>query len=102
MCKANGNPPPKFSIVTGSLEATIPIRESKVKPSVIVDTPLEGLDYDIVKLMSSNPSISIPRIAEELKVTERTIYRHTSKLVKRGVIKHEGSDRSGLWIASLK
>ena len=102
VCKANGNPPPKFSIVTGSLEATIPIRESKVKPSVIVDTPLEGLDYDIVKLMSSNPSISIPRIAEELKVTERTIYRHTSKLVKRGVIKREGSDRFGSWIASLK
>ena len=102
-CKINGNPPPVFSIITGSLSAEIPIRISKERvPHNAAEVSLKGLDCEIVRIISSNPSVSRSTIAKELGVTGKTITRHISELIKSGVLMREGSKKVGSWVVLLK
>ena len=101
-CKGNSNPPPEFSIVTGSLVATLPIRKHEERPPVVPIVTLEGLDYEIVKKMIINPYITGVELSSELGVTERTITRHITSLRKDGVIAREGGDKTGSWIVMMR
>lgn len=102
VCKTNGNPPPKFSIVLGSLKAKISIKRAEDSSPANTGTLLTGVDSEIVKLISSDPSISQPLIAKKLGIAKSTVARHTSKLVEMGVIKREGSNKNGFWMILLK
>ena len=76
----------------------LPIREKKTASRVTVVPPLNGTDMKILRMMASQPSITVLEIAKELGLSDTTVYRHTSKLTKDGYIKREGSKKSGLWI----
>lgn len=101
-CKANNNPPPEFSIVTGALMATIPIRKKNTKTPAPVDVSLEGLDFEIVNKMESNPKITRTELASDLGVAESTISNHISSLIADGYIAREGSKKTGVWVILRK
>ena len=52
----------------------------------------------IKEIINQNPMITAKQMSEALSVTQRTIERDLSALQKAKVIKHEGSDKSGIWV----
>ena len=101
-CKENGNPSPEFSFVTGALMATLPIRRKITRPSIPIDVPLVGLDYEIVVRMKSNPKITKAELSSELGVSDSTVSRHIEYLLNNGYIVREGSKKAGSWIILSK
>jgi ATP-dependent DNA helicase RecG len=80
--------------------------------SALTDTPNVG-DHDgdmsetrlterqqkILNLIKESPTITGKQMSETLSVSQRTIERDLSALQKIGVLKHEGKDNDGAWIA---
>ncbi|NDW12533.1 winged helix-turn-helix transcriptional regulator [Bacteroides sp. 214] len=52
----------------------------------------------IIDLVKENPSITRKELENRLNRTPNSIKYHLEQLTKKGVIKREGSDRSGKWI----
>ena len=52
----------------------------------------------IKEIINQNPMITAKQMSETLSVTKRTIERDLSILQKAGIIRHEGSDKSGIWV----
>ena len=53
----------------------------------------------ILNLIKESPTISAKQMSETLSVTTRTIERDLSMMKKAGVLKREGKDNDGVWIA---
>lgn len=53
---------------------------------------------NIIKAINSNPKITKRELALIFSKTEDSIKYQLSKLVKKGLIKHIGSTKSGEWI----
>ena len=51
----------------------------------------------ILRLMSENNPLSVSDIAQQLKVTKRTILRDIEKMKKMSMLERIGSERSGHW-----
>ena len=58
---------------------------------------LKGTRKDIVRIMSESPYVTIPQIAEQLKLNVRGIAKHIKNLQNEGIIKRIGPDRGGHW-----
>ena len=63
--------------------------ESSVKSSV-----------KIIEMMKENPKITIPMIAESLRVTTRAVEKNIAKLQAEGIVKRVGPDKGGYWEVS--
>lgn len=96
-CVENGNPQPEFVLEREGLSVT-----------VMQSTPSEGTGSDtfvptenqrrMLECISSDPSVTQKRMSEITGLTERTIASNLSKLVEAGVIRREGSRKSGRWV----
>ena len=53
--------------------------------------------YEILKMISENPNISIDELRIALDVTDRTIARYISELKDKGIIERKGPDSGGEW-----
>jgi len=56
---------------------------------------------EILKLLSNDSSLTAGRMAQALSVTPRTVERNISVLRKYGVLRREGSDKSGHWVVQV-
>ena len=54
--------------------------------------------YEIIELLTHNPSLSILEIAEKLQITPYKVQYHLNKLKKQDRIKREGSKKTGKWV----
>ena len=52
---------------------------------------------EIVELMKSEPTITIPELANQLARTERAILSQISKLKNEKAIRRVGPDKGGFW-----
>ena len=52
----------------------------------------------IKELIRIKPAITILQMTAILAIPKRTLQRDLSLLQKAGVIRHEGSDKSGIWV----
>ena len=53
--------------------------------------------YEILKMISENPNISIDELRIALDVTDRTVARYISELKDKGIIERKGPDNGGEW-----
>jgi len=53
----------------------------------------------IVHMISDNPKITIPEMAEALGITTRAVEKQIAKLKREGKIKRIGPDKGGYWKA---
>ena len=53
----------------------------------------------IVNLIKESATITAKQMSETLSVTTRTIERDLSMMKKAGVLKRDGKDNDGVWIA---
>jgi ATP-dependent DNA helicase RecG len=51
----------------------------------------------ILALIEQDKNITIPQIAENLNITTRGVEKQIAALKKQGVLKREGSRKSGYW-----
>ena len=68
-----------------------------VNVGVKVGVKLSDIQSKVIELIKNNPSITHAEIAAVLSITQRTAERTTKKLRELGVLKREGSDKSGIW-----
>ena len=52
----------------------------------------------ILNIMRNNPSVTAMLIAQELKLSLRSIQRYMTSLREKGLIRREGSTKRGRWI----
>ncbi|MDO5563842.1 MAG: ATP-binding protein [Eubacteriales bacterium] len=57
----------------------------------------DGLEKEIIRMVSENPKLTMAEIAEKLNVTKRTIERIVKGLREKGVIERKGGKRYGYW-----
>ena len=54
----------------------------------------------IIDAIKANPTITRRELIYLLNSTEGSIKHHLSQLTKKGIIKREGSDRTGRWVVT--
>lgn len=54
----------------------------------------------IIDAIKANPTITRRELIYLLNSTEGSIKHHLSQLTKKGIIKREGSDRTGRWVVN--
>ena len=62
------------------------------------ETKLSERQKKILNLIKNSPTITGKQMSETLSVSQRTIERDLSALQKKGILKREGKDNSGVWI----
>ena len=65
------------------------------------ETKLTERQQKILNLIKESPTITGKQMSETLSVSQRTIERDLSLLKKMGILKHEGKDNAGKWIARI-
>ena len=58
----------------------------------------EGIQKEILNVIRENPNITRRELEELLDSSTGSIKHHLQQLVQKGIIKREGSDRSGKWV----
>ena len=51
----------------------------------------------IIEMMKENPEITIPMMAESLRLTTRAVEKNVARLQAKGVVKRIGPDKGGHW-----
>ena len=64
----------------------------------ISDMKLTERQTIMVSVIKSNPMVTAKQMSETLSVTVRTIERDLALMQKAGIIRHEGSDKTGVWV----
>ena len=64
----------------------------------ISDVKLTERQTIMVSVIKSNPMVTAKQMSETLSVTVRTIERDLALMQKAGIIRHEGSDKTGVWV----
>jgi hypothetical protein len=54
---------------------------------------------EILRLMKMLPQITVKELANELSSSPRTISRDISFMINQGILRREGGDKGGTWIA---
>jgi ATP-dependent DNA helicase RecG len=105
-----GNPAPEYKQVEFMVKVrlTSALREENVEKivenatqkstlkSTLKDT-LKGTRKDVVEIISNNPNVTIPQIAEQLGMNPRGIDKHLKALREQGIIRRVGPDKGGHW-----
>ncbi len=99
-CKANGNPEPMFEEVFGGVKATLWIRADKKREPVEIRILTDDKSKAILACMSEDPSITVSRISKITGISSSTINRRIKSMLESGILRREGSDKSGKWIIS--
>lgn len=74
-------------------------QESTGKSTVksTVKSTLKGTKKKIIEIMADDSTVTIPQIAEQLKLHPRGIEKHVKQLQEQGFIKRIGGDKGGHW-----
>lgn len=64
----------------------------------ISDVKLTERQTIMVSVIKSNPMVTAKQMSETLSVTVRTIERDLALMQKAGIIRHEESDKTGVWV----
>jgi len=76
-------------------------QQERVPVNVPVNVPVKyaSRTVQMLELMSNDSGVTIKDLATSLGVSEKTVKRDIAALRADGVIRREGSDKTGRWIA---
>lgn len=84
-----------------SLRGAFVISFEKRVENVPKNVPENRADF-IVEFIKNNERATIPEIAREVQVNEKTIKRDIEKLKEKGLLKRIGPDKGGYWKIVIK
>lgn len=92
-------PFPKIENEFWGVSVVIQRKAEQERPDIdmpdIVDFDITDRQRKILELIEKKPSITAAELAKILKVNSRTIQRDFAKLLEKGILIREGSDKSG-------
>ena len=86
----------------GGVTATIQRKTVSENVGNMSETKLTERQQIIIYTIKSNPYITSKQMSETLSVNKRTIERDLAAMQKAGIIRHEGSDKAGIWVVLEK
>ena len=98
-CRANGNPDPVFTERCGGLSVEIGINPAKDVSDI--PQPIINLDEKnriILGCIEKDPGIPARAISENTGISINTVEKRLKKMTEQGLLKREGSTKSGKWI----
>ena len=99
-----------FEISDNHIIVTVPF-DSEVMKSINVginvgiktsEAKLSDRQRIIISVIKANPFVTAKQMSETLSVTLRTIERDLSVMQKANIIRHEGSNKTGVWVVLEK
>ncbi len=72
-------------------------KENEITKNDPVNTDLNITEKSILKIIMKNPKVTQISIANQLKISEKTVKRNVSKLKEKGIIERIGADKNGYW-----
>lgn len=94
--KAAELPAPQFK--TDGLFTVIMQRPTKHSGKILENDSTRDSREEIIKLIKEKPSITREELAEFIGITVKGVDYHIGKLQKEGVLKREGSRKTGTWV----
>ena len=97
LLKEAGIAPPQFEF--GNFY-TITFPRIKNKPPTVEKSSEKGSEKSsekILKLIKENPETSAESLAKIIKISQRAVEKHLSKLKQRGILKRIGPAKGGYW-----
>ena len=88
----------KLELKIVNAETSIRSQMGQINEQINEQIKLSERQRTILALISDNPSITLPQLANELSMSESTIRRELDLLQKDSVISRQGSRKSGRWI----
>ena len=88
----------KLELKIVNAETSIRSQMGQINEQINEQIKLSDRQRTILALISDNPSITLPQLANELSMSESTIRRELDLLQKDSVISRQGSRKSGRWI----
>lgn len=70
-------------------------KENEITKNVPVNVQLNITEESILKIIMKNPKVTQISIANQLKVSEKTVKRNISKLKEKGIVERIGADKNG-------
>jgi predicted HTH transcriptional regulator len=83
---------PSFTIVT------FPFAEDFITPNGKINDNADGRIRSIPELLKSDPTATIPKMAEQMGESQRTISRKLQEYKRQGLIWREGARKNGRWV----
>ena len=84
--------------VSGVVNGAVNNESGAVNSDVTILMELTNRQKRIKELIRLKPTITILQMTAILAIPKRTLQRDLSVLQKAKVIRHEGSDKSGIWV----
>lgn len=75
--------------------ATIKCADATINATI--NATVNDVEYDILKLIEQNPTITYTELSEILNQHRATIARHIKSLVERKIIARSGAKKNGTW-----
>lgn len=72
-------------------------KENEINKNVPVNVNLNITEESILKIIMKNPKATQISIANQLRISEKTVKRNISKLKEKGIIEIIGADKNGYW-----
>ena len=101
----NNNSDNNVGINVGTNAPNVGINVGTNVPNVGINAPevkLSDRQRIIISVIKANPFVTAKQLAETLSVTLRTIERDLSVMQKAHIIRHEGSNKTGVWVVLEK
>ena len=83
---------------SGAVNGAVNNESGVVNSDVTILMELTNRQKRIKELIRLKPTITILQMTAILAIPKRTLQRDLSLLQKAGIIRHEGSDKSGIWV----
>ncbi len=93
-----GNDIPEYSVKKEDIMLTFRGLRKAIPQSPQTTPQLDEIDSRIIKVIESNPSISLREIAVLVGVSYDTVRYHMENMRKQEIIARKGNERSGSWI----
>ena len=86
------------NVIENVIENVIDITEKRIRECIPSYSKKKAVRaFEIVKMISDNPKVSIDEMRIKLDVTDRTIARYISELKEHKIIDRIGPDNGGSW-----
>ena len=101
----NNNSDNNVGINVGTNAPNVGINVGTNVPNVGINAPkvkLSDRQRIIISVIKANPFVTAKQLSETLSVALRTIERDLSVMQKAHIIRHEGSNKTGVWVVLEK
>jgi ATP-dependent DNA helicase RecG len=72
------------------------LKSTSVNFGKLRDTPVKKFNQTLI-LLQETPTLTIPKLAEQLNISSRAVEMQINYLKKEGLLKRLGSRRNGKW-----